>query len=262
MTEEIIFYKYIILAKIGNGSFGEIYKGENIRTKEFVAIKREKQTNNKLLKHEAKIYNYLGKQRGFLELKWFGISNNYSYLVTNLLGDSLLLIKQHKSLLLSEIKSIGVQMVKRIHLLHEKSLLHRDIKPDNFVFDQSNTMVYLIDFGLCKSFITKEGTHISYKLTKNIIGSVNYVSLNGHRNIELTRRDDLESMLYVLLFLLDMLPWKIDETLTITNIIELKQNIIHLNIPLTIKQIMSYIRQLTFDEIPNYDYIESLINTI
>lgn len=259
MIGEILFYKYIILSKIGNGSFGEIYKGENIRTKEFVAIKREKQINNKLLKHEAKIYTYLGKQTGFLELKWFGISNEYSYLVTNLLGDSL---KQHKSLLLSEIKSIGVQMVKRIQILHEKSLLHRDIKPDNFVFDQSNTIVYLIDFGLCKSFVTKEGNHIPYKLTKNIIGSVNYVSLNGHDNIELTRRDDLESMLYVLLFLLDMLPWKIDETLTLTNIIELKQNIFHLNIPSTIKRMMTYIRNLSFDETPNYNYIESLINTI
>ena len=154
MIGEILFYKYVILEKLGNGSFGEVYKGENIRTKELVAIKREIQTNNKLLKNEAKIYTYLGKQPGFLELKWFGMKNDYSYLVVNLLGDSLTTFKQKDKILLNDIKYIACQMISRVQVLHGNGFVHRDIKPDNFLLGYSSKkdkgMVYLIDFGLCK----------------------------------------------------------------------------------------------------------------
>ena len=152
----MISNKYKIIQKLSQGSFGTIYKAENIRTNEFVAIKFEsKNSNSKTLKNEAKIYQYLGKQDGFPNLKWFGTKDNILFIVTDLLGPSLKSFSNHynnfdlkKSLL------IGIQIIQRVSILHSKYLLHRDIKPDNFLFDlnyQTNK-VYLIDFGLCKRF--------------------------------------------------------------------------------------------------------------
>ena len=87
----IIANKYKIIEKIGEGCFGFIFKGENIRTFEKVAIKMESiLSETKLLKNEAKIYQYLhGSSIGFPTVKWFGIIDNYYYMVLPLLGDSL-----------------------------------------------------------------------------------------------------------------------------------------------------------------------------
>ena len=86
----MIANKYAILEKLSEGSFGTIVKGKNVRTNEFVAIKMELKTaEQNSLKNEARVYNYLGKQNGFPQLKWFGTTDKYNYLVINLLGSSL-----------------------------------------------------------------------------------------------------------------------------------------------------------------------------
>ena len=82
--------KYRLLAKLSQGSFGQVYKAENIRTGDPVAIKIEpKSSENKSLKAEAKIYQYLAKLDGFPQLKWFGSTDKMTYLVTDLLDHSI-----------------------------------------------------------------------------------------------------------------------------------------------------------------------------
>ena len=92
---EIINKKYKIINKIGEGSFGLIYKGQNIRTNEYVAIKIEPIENElKLLKNESQIYQYLNNNEGIPNVKWFGKDNINYYMVINLLGHSLQTIKK------------------------------------------------------------------------------------------------------------------------------------------------------------------------
>ncbi len=78
------------------------------------------------------------------------------------------------------------QMIQRIEYVHSKNFLHRDIKPDNFLMgtNKKNNKVYLIDFGLAKRYISKEGEHIPYKENKNLTGTARYASVNTHIGIE------------------------------------------------------------------------------
>jgi hypothetical protein len=258
----MIAHKYKLIQKINEGSFGTIFKAENIRTKEIVAIKFENKTEQiKSLKNEARIYQYLGRLDGFPQLKTFGTTDKVNYLVMDLLGNSLdSIIINYKELPLKIVLVLGIQIIKRIRSLHEKYLLHRDIKPSNFVFGNGNNSnkLFLIDLGFSKRY-DYDGKHIEKQNIKNIIGSLNFVSLNIHNYIEPSRRDDIESCIYIILTMLfGNLEW-FNET-DINKMALLKKNIIEIyNVPIFIKNMLNYVRSIEFDETPDYDYIINLM---
>ena len=102
-------------------------------------------------------------------------------------------------------------MIQRIEFIHNKGYLHRDIKPDNFVIGRGKkaSKVYIIDFGLAKRYLLKDGGHIPYRDNKNLTGTARYASLNTHLGIEQGRRDDIEGIANVLLyFVKGSLPWQ------------------------------------------------------
>jgi casein kinase 1 len=256
--------KYNIIHKLSEGSFGTIYKAENIRTSEFVAIKFEsKASNSKTLKNEAKIYQYLGKQNGFSQLKWFGSEENYSYLVIDLLGTPLSkMIEYHKSFCLKTTLILGMQIIERIKILHQKYLLHRDIKPDNFLFglEKQTNKLFLVDFGFAKRY-DYNGAHIPEKKINSLIGSPNFVSLNIHNNTEPSRRDDIESCIYIIMNMLyGKLEWS---NKNINEMMVLKQQLTNKEgLPSFIKLMLEYVRTIEFDGTPNYDYLLSLLNSV
>jgi serine/threonine protein kinase len=257
----MIAHKYKLIEKINEGSFGTIFKAKNIRTKEFVAIKFENKSEQmKSLKNEARIYQYLGKLNGFPQLKTFGTTGEFNYLVMDLLGCSLTsIIKKYKQISLNTVLVLGIQIIQRIQSLHNNCLLHRDIKPSNFVFGNEDTnKIFLIDLGFAKRY-DYDGTHIEAKNINNIVGSLNFVSINVHNYIEPSRRDDIESCIYVILTMLfGDLEW-FEET-DINKMALLKRNIINDDkIPIFIKTMLTYIRSIEFDETPDYDYIISLM---
>jgi serine/threonine protein kinase len=248
----VVNNKYKIINKIGSGSFGSIYKGQNIRTKEYIAIKIEPiKTKLKLLKNESLIYQHLKGCDGIPNIKWFGKDDINYYMVIDLLGISLqdLKNKMHKFSLPLVLK-IGIKVLSLLKTIHDKGIIHRDIKPDNFLFSTNklNTL-YLIDFGLCK-FYTENDIQLPLKKTNGLIGSFNYASLMSHNRLELSRRDDLESVVYMLLYLLyGFLPWNDD---TDENIIIQKKSDLIKNKPNIILDLLSYARNLNYEETPNY----------
>lgn len=250
--------KYEIIEKIGQGAFGSVFKGQNIRTKEFVAIKFEEKINKmRSLKNEAKIYQYLANIDGFPQLKWYGSLNNYSYLVVDLLGKSL---NHFNEPFVTDIAyNIGIQMIRLIQKLHDMHLIHRDIKPSNFLFGTGNktNIIHLIDFGFTKRY-DYDGNHIEEKYINNIIGSPNFVSLNVHNLVEPSRRDDLESCIYIILTMLyNNIPWT-QNGLNLNTIYLLKKQILTTDIPEVIKTALNYVRSLSFDERPDYHYLIEL----
>jgi casein kinase I family protein HRR25 len=254
MYMELINKKYKFIEKIGSGSFGTIYKGQNIRTKELVAIKIEPIGSQlKLLKNESIIYQYLYGCEGIPNVKWFGKDLNNYYMVLDLLGNSLqdLKNKLHRFPLILVLK-VGIKVLLLIQTIHDKGLVHRDIKPDNFLFGINRVNdIYLIDFGLCKSYLNNNH-HITLKSTHGIIGSLNYASIMSHKRLDLSRRDDLESLGYMLLYLfIGELPWnnETDEDVIIRQKIDISNNETY---PKVLRDFLNYVRTIEYEEKPNY----------
>lgn len=211
--------KYICLEKMGAGSFGEIYKGKHVKTDEFVAIKIEPISNNtKLLKNETKVYQYLQSLRenvGIPNVKWFGCDSINYYMVIDLLDESLeTRRKKAGPFSWEDTYKYGIQMVERLKYIHSCGLMHRDVKPDNFLFgkhrETGEEILYLIDFGFCKKIEEKDkdADMKMKKKTTSIIGTPNYISLSVHDYYSPTPKDDLESVVYIMAFLhFENLPW-------------------------------------------------------
>jgi casein kinase 1 len=134
-------------------------------------------------------------------------------MVMDLYGQSLedLFVNGGRKFDLKTTLMIGYQMIERIEFIHSKGFIHRDIKPDNFVVGRGKkaNKVCIIDFGLAKRYLLKDGSHIPYKDNKNLTGTARYTSLNTHLGIEQGRRDDIEGIANVLLyFVKGALPWQ------------------------------------------------------
>jgi serine/threonine protein kinase len=190
--------KYILDKQIGQGSFGKIFIGFHKRTGEKVAIKVEPYSPEiKTLKYETQIYQALGniEEDGFLKVKWFGLYQGNYYMVLPLLGKSLKELKGVFSL--DFVIDIGKRIIKLLKILHEHGFIHRDVKPDNFLFDISGEILYIIDFGICKKYSDKE------RRTTSFTGTREFASERVKNLEEPGRRDDLESVAYVLNYLLE-----------------------------------------------------------
>jgi serine/threonine protein kinase len=97
-------------------------------------------------------------------------------------------------------------MISRLEFCHSRSIIHRDIKPDNFVMQahsgRSSKNLVLVDFGLAKKFRDSKGIHIPFKEGKLLTGTARYASCNVHRGYEQSRRDDLEALAYIFVYFL------------------------------------------------------------
>ncbi|XP_071901334.1 casein kinase 1-like protein 1 isoform X1 [Coffea arabica] len=269
--------KFRLGRKIGSGSFGEIYLGTNIQTNEEVAIKLENvKTKHPQLLYESKLYKILQGGTGISNVRWFGVEGDYNVLVMDLLGPSLedLFNFCSRKLSLKTVLMLADHMINRVEFVHSKSFLHRDIKPDNFLMGLGRraNQVYVIDFGLAKKYRdSSTHQHIPYRENKNLTGTARYASMNTHLGIEQSRRDDLESLGYVLMyFLRGSLPWqglkagtkkqkyeKISEKKVSTSIEALCRGY-----PTEFASYFHYCRSLRFDDKPDYAYLKRIFRDL
>ena len=276
LENRIFFNKYKPDKKIGEGSFGKIYLSHNINTGEKFALKLENRNLvPSLLEQEAYILCYL-KGEGIPFIKSFGISTEYNVLVMELLGKSLeyLFEKKNNKFSLKTVCMLGIQMITRLQYIHNKHILHRDIKPDNFIMglDNNSWKVYLIDFGLSKKYRSiRILKHINFAEHKKLIGNARYASINALAECEQGRRDDMEALGYVLMyFLKGNLPWqglkinkredryrKIYEKKKETTAEELCKGF-----PKEFCEFVKYTRKLEFEEEPDYDYLRNLLKQV
>lgn len=268
--------KYLILKKLGSGSFGDVYLGKNTESQEDVAIKVEDtRANHQQLLSEAKILTILSGQ-GIPKIYWYGTEGLYNIMVLELLGPSLedLFNKHLRKFSTKSIIMIADHLFQRIELMHTQNYLHRDVKPDNFLcgLGKNSNLIYVIDFGLSKKYrdnATK--LHIKFSDKRSLTGTARYASINSHMGSELSRRDDLEGIVYVLIYLFaGVLPW---QGITCKNKTEKNRIIADIKINTSIEiicrgttpeicNILKYSRGLRFEETPDYEYIKTQLKIV
>lgn len=274
----VVNSRYKLVKKIGAGSFGSVYKAIDTEKNRYVAVKVEsKKSEKKRLAHEINMYNNFMSCRFIPKIIWYGSENNYNFLVMDYMGLSLekLFENHNKKFSLKTIFMLTIDLLKILQYIHNNNIIHRDLKPDNIVIgsNNNNCNVYLLDFGLSKNFRNKEsGHHIELVKNKSLVGSMRYASIRNHKGYEQSRRDELESLSYILLYFLKggKLPWN---GLPISNkeekskeICQIKSNInleeLCQNIPEEYRLLISYSRKLKFDTEPNYGYLISLFQKL
>ena len=263
---KIFFSKYKAIKKLGEGSFGKVYKAEY--NGENYAIKMEHKTKEQgLLELEATIMSYL-KGPNIPYIKSYGYSGDFNVLVMQLLDKSLEdLINKYSTFSSKTVAMLGYQMVNILQYIHDRHIIHRDIKPDNFVMGakEDNAKLYILDFGLAKKYRSSRTLiQCPYIKKKKLTGTARYASIHALEAYEQSRRDDLESVGYVLMyFLRGNLPWqglkvrskedrykKILERKRETSSEDLCKNYPH-----EFFEYVDYTRNLEYEENPDYDFL-------
>lgn len=264
---------YKLLIELGSGSFGSVWRVVDKKTNKEYAVKIEDKNSKSRLKNEYKIYKRLrdaGITFGIPKIKCYWESEKKCYLFMQLLGKSLdqILNDLPSSFDLMTVLKLGVQITKLLEVIHSTGIIHRDIKPNNFLIGKDNNIdcIYIMDFGLSKKYINND-KHIKMKIERSLVGTARYASINVHQGFEPSRRDDLESVGYMLVyFLLRKLPWqglkkkKDVDHIKLIGECKMKTSLDELckNIPQCFKDYIKYSRELKFDEKPDYNYLRNL----
>ena len=274
-------YTILLNKKLGSGSFGQIYQCINTKTNEILACKIESINELKpQLYHENKILLLMKNCTGFPTCYDFILTDQDKILIMDYLGPNLDTIMNKlpsdnniKKFTTKTSLMIMIQAIERLKSLHEKGIIHRDIKPENFVIGPKNKerIIYLIDFGLSKK-ISNDKILPTIKADRNIIGTMRYISMNTHQGYEQGRRDDLESLFYIIIyFIKGELPWQNIKCKTrqekYNKIFEIKKKVTEdgelvEDLPLEMKKILEYILGLNFAERPNYLMMKKAIELI
>jgi serine/threonine protein kinase len=265
---KLYFSKYRAIRKLGEGSFGKVYKAEY--KGEYYALKFESRSEGQsLLENEATIMSYL-KGPNIPSIKSFGYNNDYNILVMELMGKSLEDIFNAKNKFsVKTTAMLGYQMLNVLQFIHDRHIIHRDIKPDNFVMgcEEKNAILYLLDFGLAKKYrSSKTLIQYPYIKRKKLTGTARYASIHALEEMEQSRRDDLESAGYVLMyFLRGSLPWQGLRIKTkedrYKKILEKKKEttseVLCKNFPEEFKYYVEYTKNLGYTEDPDYDKLRN-----
>ncbi|CAK9299250.1 unnamed protein product [Gordionus sp. m RMFG-2023] len=276
-NEFIVGNRYRLIRKIGSGSFGDIYLGVNIYNGEEVAVKIESvKARHPQLQYESKLYKLFQGGIGIPHIRWFGDERGFNLMVMDLLGPSLedLFNFCSRRFTLKTVLMLADQMISRLEYIHHKNFIHRDVKPDNFLMGIGRhcNKLYIIDFGLAKKYRdNRTRLHIPYRDDKNLTGTARYASINAHLGIEQSRRDDMESLGYILMYFnRTSLPWQGLKAATkkqkYEKISEKKMStpveVLCRGFPAEFSMYLNYCRSLRFEEAPDYMYLRQLFRIL
>lgn len=266
---------YTVTKYISSGSFGNVFEAKNNKTNESVALKipiiNKEKDGERWLIEEAKIYNALHKQKseedencGLANIKILSNKTlNKKIMIMDLLGPSLeSILCKNKKFTIKSIILIAIQLINTMKYIHDRGYIHRDIKPDNFVIDNKNgEKIFCIDFGLAKKYVKRNNEHIPFIKNNKFCGTARYASIAAHKGYTQSRKDDLEAIGYMLVYLFrGKLPWEgikhKDKKEKYRLILEKKENTTEeelcKQLPREFLVYFKYVRNMDFDEVPPY----------
>lgn len=272
-------HQFKVGRRVGEGSFGVVFEGVSVANGTPVAIKFEpRKSEAPQLRDEYRSYRTLAGTSGIPQTYYFGQEGLHNVLVMDLFGPNLedLFDICGRKYSLKTVCMLAKQMLTRVQSIHDKYLIYRDIKPDNFLIgppgSKTANVVHIVDFGMAKHYRDpKTKVHIPYRERKSLSGTARYMSINTHLGREQSRRDDLESLGHVFLyFLRGSLPWqglkaatnrqkyeRIGEKKQTTPISELCEGF-----PEEFAIYMNYVRKLGFEETPDYEFLRELFSKV
>ena len=266
---------YTITKYINSGSFGHVVEGKDKKTNELVAlkipIKTKERDGQKCLLDEAKVYNALsdnGNIQGIAKMKVIKCKD-LKIIVMDLLGPSLEnILRKRKQFRLKTIILLAIQLIDVMKEIHSKGYIHRDIKPDNFVLDKDNlNKLYCIDFGLATKYFKRDQTHNNMTKNHKFLGTARYSSIASHIGHSQSRKDDLESIGYLLVYLYrGSLPWmkikhkeKSERYRLIGNKkINTTEEELCDKLPNEFLIYLKYVRNMDYDEKPHYTSLKNM----
>ena len=272
--------RFKILDLIGKGGFSDVHLGVDTKTSTDVAIKIENRINRRHLVNEAEMYHKLrGKNCSFVpNIFYYGVEllrgEGVQILVMEKLGASLEdIFKEHGHFSVAAVQKLSVQLISCLQSLHELKIIHRDVKPGNFLMglDEKADTVHVVDFGLSTSY-WNESTNSHYEFEQNCSrkGTYLFMSINTQLKYRPSRRDDLESLGYMLVYLAKKsLPWlglKESESSTKMEMVLSKKraatsDFICQGLPRGFAEYIDYCRSLRFSEEPDYCYLKKLFQS-
>jgi len=272
-TSSIFFKDYQIQSKLATGGSSEIYLAEPLKSDSSVIIKSpffSKNSGTNLLK-EANLMLQLKDVTGVPQILESIVNENCEALIIQRLGQSLdMLVKEYMNFSLKTVIMVAKQMIATLQRIHGKAIIHRDIKPGNILISKNSNskQIFLIDYGLAKKFLNSKGCHKLFNVKRNSFkGTLMFASRNTHFGYSNSRRDDLESLGYTLVYLYKgFLPWSNwhKSNLDVRSLGKIKNQCyaqgVFADLPLEFKQFFDYVGKLKYEDVPDYDFLIELFN--
>merc|ERR1712166_1136959 len=266
---------YTLIEQIGSGSFGHVYSATKEGSKGQFAIKVESSaTAAGFLRHEGRVCCALDGCRGVLQVHDFFETPGKDVMVMDRLGESLKQLRSQQKFSLKTVCMVACEMLTVLEAVHRRGFIHRDVKLSNIMAGGSHMdELWLIDYGLARRYVCQGGAHIPLKTGKNIIGTIWYASLNMHKGLEPSRRDDLESLCYSMMQLTTgALPWQmhpgdISEESAYTMKMKTDSALMGdafggMAASAALLGHLTYCRGLAFDEEPDYNFLRQLYTNL
>lgn len=254
---------------VGKGSFGKVYKAIDCIRNEPVAIKFERRdAEYPQLQYEHRVYKLLEDVGGVPRVYGpIGDHRNYIYFAMDYYDTDLqkMFSRNKYSFERRFVNHIISSIVETLRQMHEHGIIHRDLKPGNMMYNPKTKQVFLVDMGLSKRYIdpvTKQ--HIQYITNKSLCGTPRFASRNCHLGVQLSRRDDIESLAYIAVYLMKgRLPWMSRGKLTNREIERMKiktsSKSLTKGLGENMYKFVKYSRHLKFAEKPDYGFLLSLM---
>lgn len=272
---------YHVDTEISNGSFGRVYVCRDEKNRKYALKYPIKQTTvNDTFQNEVNIYNHLRTELHkysppVLYIPRYRIIKyqKKTLILNELLGDTIdkrykSLLSKHQGLPLRELVLLTIQLISCIKFIHTLGIIHQDLKPENFLFGtgETNDQIFCIDFGLSKIYL-KNKSHVPFELINHFRGTVRYAPLSAHKCESQSRKDDLESLGYIFVYLFNgKLPWQDikerDKKKKKKLVENRKENISLLDLthgmPREYYMYMEYVKNLEYDEKPDYSTLKKM----
>lgn len=280
---------YRVEKKLGKGGFGQVYLGHRVSATTAnnrntvpnaeVAIKFEHRSSkgcNYAPPYEWQVYNILGGIHGVPRVHYKGLQDDYYIMVMDMLGPSLWDVwnNNNQTMSVEMIGCIAIEAISILENMHSKGFVHGDVKPENFLLGPAGTpaekKLFLVDLGLASMWKDpRTNQHVEYDQKPDVFrGTVRYASVHAHLGRTGSRRDDLESLAYTLIFLLrGRLPWQGYQGenkgfYVCKKKMAMSPELLCQLCPQPFKDFLEYVVNLKFDEEPKYAKYISLFDDI